>query len=139
MDEADAVIRPVLGLRNTSVASETLTRFLQGLPEAEHPDPSPEVRGPQYHTGRVPNGANTGHNARLLLMGQRRYISTCFQLNATACRFSDMIQEWQVIYCWSSVSQDCPSRNTVHGFDNRDHERSITVGINSSFKLSCFS
>lgn len=62
---------PSICSRQFSKAEERLTRYLQGVPDADEQHPI-GVRDIQYHTGRLPNGPTGGHNPRLLLMGQRR-------------------------------------------------------------------
>lgn len=54
-------------------ARMTLMRYLQNLPDAEVP---PTEVPPRYHTGRLPNSKAGDGKPRLLLMGQRRYVST---------------------------------------------------------------
>ena len=54
-------------------AKVTLMRYLQDLNEAETPA-SPIT--PKFHTGRLPNSKAADGKPRLLLMGQRRYVSS---------------------------------------------------------------
>jgi Ras-related GTP-binding protein C/D len=48
-------------------------KYLQDLPDADIPVSD---MAPQYHTGRVPNSKAGDGKPRLLLMGQRRYVTT---------------------------------------------------------------
>ena len=54
-------------------AQLTMDRFLQDLPNAEQPHVD---FPPQYHTGRVPNSKAGDGKPRLLLMGQRRWVTS---------------------------------------------------------------
>jgi hypothetical protein len=50
----------------------TIERYLQDLANADTP---PVTIAPKYHTGKIPNSKSRDGKPRLLLMGQRRYVS----------------------------------------------------------------
>jgi len=50
-----------------------MMKYLQDLPDADIPVSD---MTPRYHTGRVPNSKAGDGKPRLLLMGQRRYVTT---------------------------------------------------------------
>ena len=54
-------------------AQLTMMKYLQDLPDADIPVSD---MTPRYHTGRVPNSKAGDGKPRLLLMGQRRYVTT---------------------------------------------------------------
>jgi hypothetical protein len=58
-------------------------KYLQDLPDADIPTSD---MPPRYHTGRLPNSKAGDGKPRLLLMGQRRYV--------TACSVTHMADHW---------------------------------------------